>query len=318
MEGKGSVKHLKQLLENKLTRPHYQHLVNESRNDEFLQRKDILVYFPELSDSPVFLPLAPGLGNPRDRFGPELEFGHVMADAFEGNNILIIKPAWGGKDLAVDFRPPSRPKPSVPYTTWAPGDAGKPQDGTPVPDTAYGAYYHLLVDAVHDALQSIEAGDVFVNQTTWDVKGLVWWQGWNDLVYPSKVTEYGANLKALMRDLRRDLKQPELPIVIGELGNHGFYPHGWIANGIYSIRRHQRLAASCDGDVTRFCMTSPYLVDGGDHFDGDYHYYGRAGTSKCRSSFPQPLTTTHRSTNRYSRTGGTRVWSNYATVTGGH
>ena len=44
------------------------------------------------------------------QMGPELGFGWTVGDAFnEGGDdrILLLKIAWGGKSLAVDFRPPS-------------------------------------------------------------------------------------------------------------------------------------------------------------------------------------------------------------------
>ena len=37
--------------------------------------------------------------------GPELQFGNIMGDYFE-EPVLLIKTAWGGKSLYVDFRPP--------------------------------------------------------------------------------------------------------------------------------------------------------------------------------------------------------------------
>ncbi len=38
-------------------------------------------------------------------FGPELQFGHLMGNRF-AEQVLIIKTAWGGRSLDVDFRPP--------------------------------------------------------------------------------------------------------------------------------------------------------------------------------------------------------------------
>ena len=40
-------------------------------------------------------------------FGPELGIGMVLGGAIE-DPILLVKTAWGGKSLQVDFRPPSR------------------------------------------------------------------------------------------------------------------------------------------------------------------------------------------------------------------
>ena len=50
--------------------------------------------------------LTVGYGAREDRIGPELQFGRVVGDYF-GNQVLLIKIAWGGKSLAKDFRPPS-------------------------------------------------------------------------------------------------------------------------------------------------------------------------------------------------------------------
>ena len=45
-------------------------------------------------------------GEAAGRIGPELGFGHKMGDVDE-SKILIVKCAWGGKDLAYHFCPPS-------------------------------------------------------------------------------------------------------------------------------------------------------------------------------------------------------------------
>ena len=48
--------------------------------------------------------------------GAELQFGHVMGDYFDGP-VLLIKTAWGGKSLYVNFRPPSSGGQAGPYYT---------------------------------------------------------------------------------------------------------------------------------------------------------------------------------------------------------
>ena len=48
--------------------------------------------------------------------------------------------------------------------------------------------------------------------------GFVWYHGWNDGVDPKNaVPEYEQNLVNLIKDVRKDLKAPKLPVVIGEL-----------------------------------------------------------------------------------------------------
>jgi hypothetical protein len=51
-----------------------------------------------------------------------------------------------------------------------------------------------------------------------ELAGLVWYHGWNDGVDPKKaVPEYEQNLVNLIKDVRKEFKAPNLPVVIGEL-----------------------------------------------------------------------------------------------------
>ncbi len=120
--------------------------------------------------------------------GPELQFGHVMGDFFE-QPVLLIKTAWGGKSLYVDFRPPSS-------------------------GGATGPYYTRMIEEVRDALKALDGG-------SYRIRGFVWMQGWNDMCTRPAVPEYAANLVNLVKDLRQEFNDPQLPVVIGELGNGG-------------------------------------------------------------------------------------------------
>ena len=51
--------------------------------------------------------------------------------------------------------------------------------------------------------------------------GFVWFQGWNDMFNQDALAQYEQNLVHLIKDLRAHLKQPNLPVVVGELGNMG-------------------------------------------------------------------------------------------------
>ena len=42
----------------------------------------------------------------RHHIGPELQIGHRLGDALEAP-VLLVKTAWGGKDLFKNFEPPS-------------------------------------------------------------------------------------------------------------------------------------------------------------------------------------------------------------------
>lgn len=139
--------------------------------------------------------------------GPELQFGHIVGDAFD-EPVLLIKTAWGGKSLHVDFRPPS-----------ADGDTGP--------------YYTQMVGEVREALASLD-------DLPYELAGFVWMQGWNDMINKEATAEYAANLVHLARDIRAEFKSPNLPIAIGELGNLGAAEPG---SGMQRFRTEQKRGA---------------------------------------------------------------------------
>ena len=51
--------------------------------------------------------------------------------------------------------------------------------------------------------------------------GFIWFQGWNDMFNQDALAQYEENLVHLIKDLRTHLNQPNLPVVVGELGNMG-------------------------------------------------------------------------------------------------
>ena len=58
--------------------------------------------------------LTVGYGSGSTTVGPEIGFGHHVGDLYE-SQVLIVKAAWGGKSLAVDFRPPRSGGTTGPY-----------------------------------------------------------------------------------------------------------------------------------------------------------------------------------------------------------
>jgi hypothetical protein len=120
--------------------------------------------------------------------GPELQFGHVIGDALD-EPVLLIKTAWGGKSLYVDFRPPS-------------------SGGT------VGPYYTKMIEEVRAALAELP-------DRKYEIAGFVWQQGWNDMCTKPAIPEYAQNLVNLVADVRKELGVPDLPVVVGELGNGG-------------------------------------------------------------------------------------------------
>ena len=151
------------------------------------------------------------------KISPEFTFGITMRELL-GEPVLLIKDAWGGKSLMVDFRPPSGGEIA---DEKAKANAGK--------------YYRLVIDHVKEVLadpKKVYPG--YDAKEGFELAGFVWFQGFNDLVgsYPAvdpakgrkgikDYSEYSRLLACFIRDVRKDLSAPNLPFVIGVLGVGG-------------------------------------------------------------------------------------------------
>ena len=85
----------------------------------FVERDDVFMRYNARKGR-----LTAGTGFAADnRFGPELGFGWEMGDALD-ETFVMVKAAYGGRSLAVDFRPPSSGE--APYLNVKPSHYGKP------------------------------------------------------------------------------------------------------------------------------------------------------------------------------------------------
>ena len=118
------------------------------------------------------------------------------------------------------------------------------------------------------------------NDSGYEIAGLVWFQGFNDVINDDYREEYGRNLISFIRDVRKELGTPQLPVVIGELGMDGVEVNPRYAHKHYAIRKAQEapsLMPEFAGTVG-YARTSPFVVKEGKAYDGGYHYRGRADT----------------------------------------
>jgi hypothetical protein len=207
MEGLGGAKTLDVLGEH----PTQGALLKKIRKDDgsFVVRDDVFIYYKR-GDGLIRAPLTFGQGAGKDRMGPELVFGITMGDYLE-EPVLLIKTAWGGKDLYCDFRPPSAGKPAYEIP-------GKPRE--------FGAYYRKMVEEIHQCLDSFDTNFPQFKGRPYELCGFVWFQGWNDMcaakqIKPQVFDEYASNFAHLVHDLRTEFKVPRLPVVVGEVGVDG-------------------------------------------------------------------------------------------------
>ena len=173
-----------------------------------------------------------------EKLGPELAFGVTMHESLK-EPILLIKTAWGGKSLRVDFRPPSagpvnvRPEDKVDRTNKK-GEVVSAAEKIAKTHEATGRFYRLMLEHVRSVLS--DPGKYcpsYDPDAGYEIAGMVWFQGFNDLVgdYPlldesnkkggKDYSEYSHLLACLIRDVRKDLSVPNMPFTIGVLGING-------------------------------------------------------------------------------------------------
>jgi alpha-galactosidase len=217
MAGKGHVRTLDWLGKD----PKYGGLLAKLKNPDgsWAVRDDVWVFTHnknELKDNPTVKRgnLTVGFGAESDKIGPELMFGHVMGDHFE-NPVLLVKVTLGGMSLAVEGRPPS-----------SGGDIGP--------------HYGIMRNVLREVLANVGKYFPAYDGRGVELAGFVWFQGFNDSINPIFANQYERNLMNLVKDLRRDLGLPKLPVVIGEMGMYGANPEP----GVAAIRAAQEKAVA--------------------------------------------------------------------------
>jgi len=195
---KGAVGSLRHLVE---TDPkNFGHLVN--KDGTWKTRDDVKVWW---RDSDITAPrgvlkgdLKIGYSQSRNPnwIGPEYGFGWTVADKIR-QPVLIIKIAWGGKSLNVDFRPPS---------------AVAARGGE------VGPYYTAILDYTRDVLGNLGTEFPEWKGRGYRIAGFGWHQGWNDRVDATASANYEANLVDLIKDLRAEFGNPKLPFSITTTG----------------------------------------------------------------------------------------------------
>ncbi len=181
-------------------------------------------------------------GEDGGKIGPEFTFGIYMQKHVK-EPILIIKTAWGGKSLNTDYRPPSAGPYELAKTMQDMWDANPNGGRAGVPKeadrkewwakkkNATGIYYRAMINHVNHVLSDVKrVYPDYAEKQGYELAGFVWFQGFNDFVdsstYPDKRSpdrykQYSELMAHFIRDVRKDLKAPDMPFVIGVLGVGG-------------------------------------------------------------------------------------------------
>ena len=225
----------------------YNHIIDEDGN--WVVRNDVFVRYQtkeELKIGGLSIGFTGYEGN--HHIGPEFQLGHVVGASLD-EPVLLIKTAWGGKSVHKDFRPPS-----------AGGETG--------------LFYKKMIAEYKEGLAKI--GNEFPNLAELEpvLSGFVWFQGWNDMFDEVAREDYQSNLICLINDLRKEVKQKDLPVVIGELGNGGAN----VNKNMLTIRKAQKAAAQSLGSSALFVSTSHFAREAKDspNVGHGHHWFGNA------------------------------------------
>ncbi len=230
MEGKAKVS----LLEHQCEAPETKEMFKHYRQDgKWVERDDVWIDYLGRRGK-----LTVGYGS-RDRVGCELEFGHVIGNTFD-EPVLLIKTAWGGKSIARDFRPPSSGMPAdeklqelldkenanIRKRNEKEKNPNRKRPETTMEDlkSRYGHYYREMMKEISATLGELQERFPEYKGQGYEICGFVWFQGWNDMCNAEYVPQYATHMANFIRDVRKDLKVPNLPFVIGIMGQNGLKP----------------------------------------------------------------------------------------------
>ncbi len=273
MEGRGFPEPLTWQLSQEKYRQRYTHFVHNGDIETFLQTVSRTSDTNNPRQTPKYLwsvredvwinylgkhgNLTVGYGAPREGFGPEFNFGHVVGNHFD-EQVLLIKTSWGGRALAKGFLPPSSMPSDAEFAqmtqelnaknqAWNEAEPAriekfnqrireqnktaekkkKPRTFRPRPMLTveefrqqYGMDYRNMVREVHECLADLGNRFPQYRGQGYQISGFVWFQGWNDQ-YNEYWLSYEKNMANFIRDVRREFKVPGLPFVIGQMGNGG-------------------------------------------------------------------------------------------------
>lgn len=228
MEGKGNPLHLDTYKNDPMIRSTFDSLKD---GDGWKVRDDVWITYPTKSSGAQHGPLTVGYGTKgEDSIGPEFGFGHTVGNALD-EPVVLIKIAWGGKSLAVDFRPPGIPPTEAEIAALLErARRKKPNAATNEVQDRFGHYYRETVKHAKQELATIGTRFPALKDHQPRVAGFIWHQGFNDLVNRDQKNEefasYTKRLAQFIRDIRKDIGEPKMPFVIGELSTGGIPNRG--------------------------------------------------------------------------------------------
>lgn len=186
-----------------------------------------------------------------DLFGPELSFGQRLAELQPDRNIALIK--YSRAATSID------PDASGGFGCW---EVGYSQGN------GVNQFDHFL-NTVNTAM-AVEDIDGDGVKETLVPAGIIWMQGESDADYSREIAErYLSNLTDLMTAIRGAFKQPDLPVVIGQITDSSQDIEGknW-ENGLI-VRAAQKTFTDQDQNASLVTITDSLGYIDQAHYDSD-------------------------------------------------
>ncbi|MFK7851094.1 MAG: sialate O-acetylesterase [Akkermansiaceae bacterium] len=212
------------------------------------------------------------------KIGIEIGIGHQLGNAVDAP-VMILKSSIGNRSLGWDLLPPGTPRYSH-EGVEAPGYRETVQSKKDSTIVAYkeggdmlqwyaGKQYDDDVANAKMVLENLEKH--YPGAKSWELAGILWWQGDKDMRNPVHAANYQKNLDLLLKAVRKDFDAPNAPFVTASLGQTDESDtesgHGKILHAMKSF--------ADTGDDIGFVYTKP-LLDAPSSSSG--HYGGNAKT----------------------------------------
>ena len=84
-----------------------------------------------------------------------------------------------------------------------------------------GVKYKAVLTETKDVLSNLKKYFPAMKSKEYEIAGFFWHQGWNDGCNKEFVKEYETNMVNFVKDMRKDLKSPNLPFIIATSGMGG-------------------------------------------------------------------------------------------------
>jgi hypothetical protein len=228
--------------------------------------------------------LSVGCGAGANNIGPELGFGHIVAESHDAP-VLILKASQGNRSLCWDFLPPGSERFEEGGKVYAGYKDTTPswEKGTePTPVNWYaGKQYDDCFGEAHNVLDNFDSEFPQWKGRGYEIAGFVWWQGHKDQGDSVSAGRYETNLVRLIKSLREEFKVPDAPFAIATIGFGGWSMAGdavTVAKAQLAVSGEKGKYPEFKGNVKTVEIRDFWKPAEQSPMDQDYHYNQNAET----------------------------------------